>query len=100
MEKYENSSQSQRSRSNVTNFQTLLAFTMGHIRTKLHQFLSSSFRDFVQTDGQTDGHRPNQYLLAACAQVIKYFTADGMVNGDSNRRSVRVHGRFYYGPAA
>jgi len=33
--KYEDSSQGQRSRSNATNFQTLLAFTMWHIPTKL-----------------------------------------------------------------
>jgi len=38
MKKYENSSMSK-----VTNFQPLLAFTMGHIPTKLHQFLMSSF---------------------------------------------------------
>jgi len=31
--KYENSCQGQRSRSNVTNFQPLLAFTMGHMPT-------------------------------------------------------------------
>jgi len=30
--------------SNVANFQTLLAFTMGHIPTKLHQFRISNFR--------------------------------------------------------
>jgi len=51
---YENSFHSQRSRSNVTNFQPPLAFTMAHISTKLHQFLSSSFWDFVQT--VTDTH--------------------------------------------
>jgi len=34
-EKYENSSQGQRSRSDVTNFLPLLAFPMGHILTKL-----------------------------------------------------------------
>jgi len=49
--KYKNSSQRQRSRSNVTHFQ-LLAFTVGHIPAKLHQFLISSFRDFVWTDTQ------------------------------------------------
>jgi len=49
--KYEYSS---RSRSNVTKFQTLLAFTMGHIPTKLHQFLISSFQDSVQTDRHTE----------------------------------------------
>jgi len=37
-EKIRNSSYSQRSRSNITNSQPLLAFTMGHIFTKLHQF--------------------------------------------------------------
>jgi len=30
-------------KSDVTNFQPLLAFTMGHIPTKLHQFLTVSF---------------------------------------------------------
>jgi len=69
MKKYETNSQGQRSRSNVTNFQPRLAFTIGHIPTKLHQFLISSFRDFMrkvrQTDRQTDRRRQKQYLLAA-----------------------------------
>jgi len=47
---------------------------MFHIPTKLHQFLMSSFRDFLRTDTQTDRRtdrrRHKQYLLAACAQVI------------------------------
>jgi len=51
LKKYDFSSQGQRS--NVTNFQTLLAFPMGYIPTKLHQFLTSSFWDFLQTDAQT-----------------------------------------------
>jgi len=34
---------------------------MGHIPTKLHQFLIRSFRNFVQTDRR----RQKQYLLAA-----------------------------------
>jgi len=46
--KSDNSSQGQRSKSNVTNSQPLLAFTIGHIPTKLHQFLISSFQDFVR----------------------------------------------------
>jgi len=45
--------QCQRSRSNVTNFQPLLTFTMGHIPTELHQFLISSLHDFVQTHTDT-----------------------------------------------
>jgi len=32
---------------NVTNFRSLLAFTMRHIPTKLHQFLTSSLWDYV-----------------------------------------------------
>jgi len=54
MKKYENSSKGQSSRSYVTNFQLLLAFTMEHIPTKLHQLPVSSFRDSVRTDAQTD----------------------------------------------
>jgi len=50
-------------RSNVTNFQALLAFTMGHIPTMLHQFLISSFRDFVRTDAQTHRRRQKLYLF-------------------------------------
>jgi len=38
------------SQSNVTNFQPLLAFTMGHIPTKSYHVLMSTFQDFVQTD--------------------------------------------------
>jgi len=52
--------------SNVTNFQPLLAFTTGHIPTKLHQFVVSGFRDFLRTVTQTP-EKP--YLLAACAHV-------------------------------
>jgi len=65
LEKYKNSSQGQRSRSNVINFQQLLAFTMRHILTKLHQFPTSSFRDFLRTDIQTHRRQKKQYLLAA-----------------------------------
>jgi len=68
MKKYENSSQSQRSRSNVTNLQSLLAFTTGHIPTKLNRFLFSSFRDFLRTDKHTDTQTPPK---TACAQVVK-----------------------------
>jgi len=50
LKKYDNSSQGQRSESNVTNFEPLQAFTIGHISTKLHQFLIYSFRDFMRTD--------------------------------------------------
>jgi len=42
---------------------------MVHIPTKLHQFLISSFRDFVQTDTQADRCRQKQYLHAACLQL-------------------------------
>jgi len=54
--KYESSSQGHSSRSNVINFQTLLAFIMGlgHIPTKLYRFPTDSFRDFVQSDKHTD----------------------------------------------
>jgi len=54
-------SYSQRSKSNVTTLEPLLAFTMGQIRMKLHQFLIISFRDFVQTDTETDKQMPPKY---------------------------------------
>jgi len=64
---------SQKSRSNVTNFAPVLAFTMGHIPTKLHQFLTGIFQDIVQTDRRTDSKtqqtHTKQYLLAACTQL-------------------------------
>jgi len=63
LKKYENSSQGQRSRSNVTKFQSLLAFTTGHIPTKLHQFPTSIlvFAIFCgQTHRQTDKCRYKQ----------------------------------------
>jgi len=63
MKKYENNDQGQRSSSNFTNFQSLLAFTVMHIPTKLHQFLICSFRDFLQRE--THRHRQKQYLLVA-----------------------------------
>jgi len=50
-----------------------LAFTMGHIPMKLHQFLTSSFPDLLQIDSQSDRRRQKQYLLAACVQVITYM---------------------------
>jgi len=52
--KYEDSSQDQRSRKNVTNFQPLLAFPMRHISTKLHWFPTSSLR--FSANRQTDRH--------------------------------------------
>jgi len=51
--KYENSS-----RSNVTNFQPRLGFTMGHTPTKLHQFLTGRFC----VDRQTDTTKNNTYF--------------------------------------
>jgi len=72
MKKYENNSQGQRSRSNVTNFRPLLAFIMGHISTKLRQFLISSFRDFVQIDRQTDAAKDNTCSQHSwCAGVVQ-----------------------------
>jgi len=73
-EKYESDFKGQRLRSNVTNFRAILVFMMRHIPTKLHQFLISSFRDFVRTDrlAHTDRHRQKQYLLVAYAARIKY----------------------------
>jgi len=53
-------SQGQRSRSNVTNFQPILAFTVGHIPTKLHRFLIGSFRDFVRRERRTDRQTDRQ----------------------------------------
>jgi len=66
-----NSSQGQRSRSNVTNFQTPLAFAMGHIPTKLHQFPTRSFQDFVRTDRQTQrctNRQPDAAKSNTCSQ--------------------------------
>jgi len=37
---------------------------MGHIPTKLHQFLISSFQDFVQTVTQTDTQTPAKTIPA------------------------------------
>jgi len=45
----------QRSRSNITNFHSLLALTVGHIPTKLHQLLISSSRDEILC-GHTHTH--------------------------------------------
>jgi len=45
--------------SNMPNIHPVLAFAVGHISTKLHQFLISSFRDFLQTDTQTDAAKNN-----------------------------------------
>jgi len=61
MKIYENSSQGRKlsSRSNIINFHPLLAFTMGHIPTKLHQFLTSSFRHFLRTDSPTVAAKNN-----------------------------------------
>jgi len=59
LKKYKNSSQGQRSRSEVTNFEPLLAFSVGHISNELHQFLVSSFQDFMRTDPQTDTAKNN-----------------------------------------
>jgi len=61
--------------SNVTNFQLLLAFIMGHISTKLHHFLLSSFRDFVRTVTYTDAAKTFPALSIAGTQVNIYITA-------------------------
>jgi len=72
--KYENSSQRQRSWTKyVTNFQSLLAFTVGHIPIKLHQFLISSYRYFVRTDidAQTDAQTPPRTIPARSRRTGK-----------------------------
>jgi len=53
-----NGFQGQRSRSNVTIFQMLPALTVAPIPTKLHQFLISSFRDFVRRDRRAHTQTP------------------------------------------
>jgi len=46
---------------------------MGHIPTKLHQLLFSSFLDFVQTDIQTDRWRQKQHLpMVAMYHLFKF----------------------------
>jgi len=47
---------------NVTNFQSILAFTVRHVPTKLHRFPASSLRDFLWTG------RPAQ----RCQQSLKF----------------------------
>jgi len=71
MQKYE---KTQGQRSNVTNFQPLSAFTMAHIRTKLHQFLISSFRDFVQTGKQTNAAKTTPACSMRTGNKNKYKT--------------------------
>jgi len=53
-QKYEYSSQGQTSKSNVTNFHALPAFTVGHILTKLPRLMSSSLWNFVRTGSGGD----------------------------------------------
>jgi len=61
--------QGQRSRSNVNNFRPLLAFSMGHIPTKLHRILTSSFRDVLLTDAQTHRQTPPKTIPARSSAV-------------------------------
>jgi len=75
IKKYENSSQGQRLRSNVINFQSFLAFSMGHIPTKWHQFLPSSFGDFVRTDTQPDRQTPPRTIpICSRRAAINFMT--------------------------
>jgi len=66
LQKYKDSSQGQMSRSNVTKFQTLLAFPMGHVSTKLRRLLTSSFRDFLPTDRHTHRQTPPKTIEHVC----------------------------------
>jgi len=56
LNRYEINSQGQRSRSNITNFQSLLAFIVGHVPTKLHRFPTSSFWNFAWGVSRTHRH--------------------------------------------
>jgi len=58
-----------KSQSEMSPTSNLLAVTTGHIRTKLHQFLISSFRDFVPTDTQAQPKTIPARSIAG-AQVI------------------------------
>jgi len=57
--------------SNVTHFHSLLAFTVGRIPTKFHQFLISSFRDFVNTN--TDTQMPAKTIPAHSMRTGNQF---------------------------
>jgi len=81
LKRYENSSQGKRSRSNVTIFEPLLSFTMWHIPTKSHQFLVSSFGDFVRTDKQTDS-RTDAAENNTCSQLAHKFVEMKQFLGD------------------
>jgi len=59
-------SQGQRSRSNVTNYQPVLAFTEGHIPNKWHQLLNSSCQVLCRRRDTTK----QQYLLTAGMRAI------------------------------
>jgi len=81
------------SRPNVTNFQPLLAFPMGHIPTTLHRFLTSSIRDFLQTDAQTHRQKPPKTIPAhsiAGTQVIKLTHQSQSAVNNSRTRVPRL----------
>jgi len=76
--KYGNSSQGQRPRSHVTNFQPLSAFTVFHIPTKLHQFWSVVFEILCgQTNTQTHTHTHTDAAKAilVCSIIKQYLFA-------------------------
>jgi len=61
--KIKNSSQGQRSRSNITNFQSLLAFLVGHIPTKLHTSTWPGSNCWVSLLGTGQNSPPGPPLL-------------------------------------
>jgi len=72
IQKYENSSQVQRSRSNVTTCQTPLAFTMGHILTEPSYInFCSEVSEILcgQTHRRTEKRCQKQYLQAVSSKT-------------------------------
>jgi len=61
--------------SHVANFQPPLAFTMGHIPTKLHQFLTRNFWDFVRRDRRTHRQTPSKTTSACSMRAGAVFVS-------------------------
>jgi len=74
VERIRNSSQGQRSRSNITNFQTLLVFTMVRTPTKSHQFQMQQFLR-LSADRHTD-RQTSAKTIPAGAQRTKCRQTD------------------------
>jgi len=75
--------------SNVTKFQTILAFAMFQILTKFYHFSTSKFRDFLRTDTRRDKHTDAD-KNNTCSQHSWRVGNNAFIMRNNERRVIKI----------